>query len=171
MFVHHKYIVLASLIFSLAIPYTVLAGGGCGSYDKAKAGDIVETAVSNGNFETLAAALKAAGLVEALQGDGPFTVFAPTDEAFAKLPEGTLDALLKDIPKLKSILLYHVVSGEVPSQEAAKLDSAGTLQGSEVTIQASAGGVKVDQANVVQTDIRCSNGIIHVIDEVILPQA
>ncbi len=133
--------------------------------------DIVDTAVGAGSFNTLVAAVKAAGLVDTLKGAGPFTVFAPTDEAFAKLPAGTVEALLKDIPKLTSILTYHVVSGKVLAADVVKLDGkeATTVQGSGVKIS-TAGGVKLNgTANVVTTDIACSNGVIHVIDGVILP--
>jgi uncharacterized surface protein with fasciclin (FAS1) repeats len=132
--------------------------------------DIVDTAVAAGQFKTLAAALTAAGLVDTLKGAGPFTVFAPTDEAFAKLPAGTLDALLKDIPKLKGILTYHVVGGKVMAAEVVKLKSAKTVNGQSVKISVIGGKVMVDNANVVKTDIECSNGVIHVIDAVILPK-
>jgi uncharacterized surface protein with fasciclin (FAS1) repeats len=134
--------------------------------------DIVDTAVSNGSFKTLAAALQAAGLVETLKGDGPFTVFAPTDEAFAKLPAGTVENLLKpeNREKLKAVLTYHVVPGKVTAAQVTKLKSAKTVQGSEVTITASGGKVKVDDATVVKADVMASNGVIHVIDTVILPQ-
>lgn len=133
--------------------------------------DIVDTAVAAGSFNTLAKALSAAGLVDALKGEGPFTVFAPTDEAFAKLPPGTLEDLLKpeNKDKLAAILKYHVVSGNVGSAEVVKLTSAKTLQGGEVKI-ATEGGVTVDGAKVVKTDIACTNGVIHVIDTVILPK-
>ncbi len=130
--------------------------------------DIVEIAVSDGRFTTLVAALDAAGLVETLQGDGPFTVFAPTDDAFAQLPAGTVDALLADIPTLTNILLYHVVAGAVPSSDVVNLTSATTVQGQPVMISTS-DGVAVNGANVVIPDIIASNGIIHVIDAVILP--
>ncbi|MBL8206079.1 MAG: fasciclin domain-containing protein [Blastocatellia bacterium] len=132
--------------------------------------DIVDTAVAAGSFKTLAAALQAAGLVETLKGKGPFTVFAPTDEAFAKLPAGTVEALLKDKEKLTKILLYHVVAGNVMAKDVVKLKSAKTVQGSSVKINVSSGKVMVDNANVVKTDIATSNGVIHVIDSVILPQ-
>ena len=135
-----------------------------------QAKDIVDTAVAAGQFKTLAAALTAAGLVDTLKGAGPFTVFAPTDEAFAKLPAGTLDALLKDIPKLKGILTYHVVAGKVMAADVVKLKSAKTVNGQSVKIMAKGGKVMVDNANVVKTDIECSNGVIHVIDAVILPK-
>lgn len=132
--------------------------------------NIVETAVGAGSFKTLAAALEAAGLVSALEGEGPFTVFAPTDEAFAKLPKGTIESLLKpeNREKLKSILLYHVVPGRVYSEQVAGLSSATTLEGSTVDISAKY-GVKVDNAKVVKTDINATNGVIHVIDSVLLP--
>ena len=132
--------------------------------------DIVDTAVAAGSFKTLAAALQAAGLVETLKGKGPFTVFAPTDEAFAKLPAGTVEALLKDKEKLTKILLYHVVSGNVMAKDVVKLKTAKTVQGSSVKITVKDGKVMVDNANVVKTDIAASNGVIHVIDSVILPK-
>lgn len=131
--------------------------------------DIVDTAVAAGSFKTLAAALQAAGLVETLKGKGPFTVFAPTDEAFAKLPDGTIEALLKDKEKLTAILTYHVVPGAVKAADVVKLDSAKTVQGQSVSIDA-ADGVKVNDAKVVKADIVCSNGVIHVIDTVLLPK-
>lgn len=134
--------------------------------------DIVDTAVAAGSFKTLAAALKAADLVDTLKGKGPFTVFAPTDEAFAKLPAGTLEMLLKpeNKEKLVKILTYHVVSGKVMAAEVVKVNSAKTVQGSEVKITVTDGKVKVDDANVTKTDIECSNGVIHVIDAVIMPK-
>ena len=133
--------------------------------------DIIDTAVAAGSFKTLAAAVTAAGLVDTLKGAGPFTVFAPTDEAFAKLPDGTVAALLKDIPKLKAILTYHVVAGKVLAADVVKLDgkSAKTVNGAEVKVTTT-GGVKLNgSANVVKTDIECTNGVIHVLDSVILP--
>jgi len=133
-------------------------------------GTIVDIAVANGNFKTLVAAVQAAGLVDTLSGPGPFTVFAPTDEAFAKLPAGTVDALLKDKEKLASILTYHVVSGKVMAADVVKLTSAATVNGQMVTIKVDGETVMVDNANVVTTDIEASNGVIHVIDSVILPQ-
>ena len=139
----------------------------------AKAADIVDTAVSAGQFQTLVAAVKAAGLVDTLKGDGPYTVFAPTDEAFAKLPAGTVEDLLKPENKdqLVAILTYHVVSGKVMSSDiAGKKTEAMTVQGSELTIDAMKGGVMVDEANVIQADIETSNGVIHVIDTVVIPQ-
>jgi uncharacterized surface protein with fasciclin (FAS1) repeats len=130
--------------------------------------DIVDTAVNAGSFSTLVAAVKAAGLVETLKGAGPFTVFAPTDEAFAKLPDGTVDALLKDIPKLKQILTYHVVSGKVMAADVVKLKSATTVEGSDVKIDAS-NGVKVNDSTVTTPDVATDNGVIHIIDTVLLP--
>lgn len=131
--------------------------------------DIVDTAVAAGSFTTLAKALAAAGLVDTLKGAGPFTVFAPTDEAFAKLPAGTLESLLQDTDKLKSVLLYHVVPGRVMAKDVVKLKSAKSAEGSLIKVRAAGGQVKVDDANVVKTDILASNGVIHVIDSVILP--
>ncbi|MBW4637928.1 MAG: fasciclin domain-containing protein [Gloeocapsa sp. UFS-A4-WI-NPMV-4B04] len=130
--------------------------------------DIVDTAVNAGSFNTLVAAVKAANLVDTLKGAGPFTVFAPTDEAFAKLPAGTVDALLKDIPKLTKILTYHVVSGKVMAADVVKLKSATTVEGSTVTIDAS-NGVKINDSKVVTPDIAADNGVIHIIDTVLLP--
>jgi len=132
--------------------------------------NIVDTAVAAGSFKTLVAAVQAAGLVDTLKSAGPFTVFAPTDEAFAKLPAGTVESLLGNIPQLTKILTYHVVAGKVMAADVVKLHSAKTVEGSEVTIDVSSGGVKVDNAKVVQTDIVCDNGVIHVIDSVILPK-
>jgi len=130
--------------------------------------NIVETAVSAGTFKTLVQAVQAAGLVETLSGQGPFTVFAPDDDAFAKLPAGTVDTLLKDIPKLKDILTYHAVAGKVMSADVAGLSSAKTLQGKELSINTK-DGVKVNEAKVTKADIEASNGVIHVIDSVLIP--
>lgn len=130
--------------------------------------DIVDTAVKAGSFTTLAAALKAANLIDTLKGKGPFTVFAPTDEAFAKLPAGTVDGLLKDIPKLTKILTYHVVSGKVMAADVTKLKSAKTVEGSEVKIDAS-NGVKINNSTVTSADVAADNGVIHVIDTVLMP--
>ena len=134
-------------------------------------GDIVDVAVGAGQFKTLAAALSAAGLVDTLKSDGPFTVFAPTDEAFAKLPAGTVENLLKpeNIDQLKAILTYHVVPGSVMASDVVKLNEAKTVNGAAVDIAVSDAGVKVDNANVIKTDIAASNGVIHVIDSVIIP--
>jgi uncharacterized surface protein with fasciclin (FAS1) repeats len=130
--------------------------------------DIVDIAVGAGTFETLVAAVTAAGLVDTLKGDGPFTVFAPTDEAFAALPEGTVEALLEDIPALTAILTYHVVPGTVMSSDLSEGLTAETVNGEEVTITL-ANGPMVDGANIVTADIEASNGVIHVIDAVIMP--
>ena len=132
--------------------------------------DIIETAVAAGSFKTLAKAIEAADLTETLKGEGPFTVFAPTDEAFAKLPKGTLDALLKDKAKLAAILTYHVVPGNVMSEEVAGMSSAKTVNGQELSIKEKDGKVKVNKATVITTDIAASNGVIHVIDQVLMPE-
>lgn len=139
---------------------------------KAEAKDIVDTAVGAGDFTTLVAAVKAAGLVETLKGEGPFTVFAPTDAAFGKLPAGTVEDLLKpeNKEKLVAILTYHVVPGKVMAADVVKLTEAKTVQGKAAKIKVEDGTVMVDGAKVVKTDIPCSNGVIHVIDAVILPE-
>jgi uncharacterized surface protein with fasciclin (FAS1) repeats len=134
----------------------------------AQAKDIVDTAVGAGNFKTLATALGAAGLVDTLKGKGPFTVFAPTDAAFAKIPKADLDALLADKAKLTAVLTYHVVPGKVMAKDV-KAGKVKTVQGGEITV-ATAGGVTVDGAKVTATDIAADNGVIHVIDTVILPK-
>ncbi|QPC45459.1 fasciclin domain-containing protein [Kaustia mangrovi] len=133
--------------------------------------DIVDTAVGAGQFTTLATALEAAGLVATLKGPGPFTVFAPTDEAFAKLPEGTVDTLLEPAnkDKLVAVLTYHVVSGRVMAEDVVKMDKAKTVNGAMIAIEAGSGAVMVNDARVTATDIGASNGVIHVIDKVILP--
>ncbi len=133
--------------------------------------DIVDTAVAAGDFETLAAALSAAGLVETLKGEGPFTVFAPTDEAFAKLPAGTVESLLdpENVEQLRAILTYHVVPGAIEASVAAELDDAVTVNGQSIRFSASESSVMVNDANVIAADIMASNGVIHVIDSVILP--
>jgi uncharacterized surface protein with fasciclin (FAS1) repeats len=130
--------------------------------------NIVEIAVAGNQFKTLVAAVQAAGLADTLQGVGPFTVFAPTDEAFAKLPPGTVEGLLKDLPKLKSILTYHVVAGKVMAKDVAGVKSAKTVQGGELNVDANH-GVKINNATVTKADIEASNGVIHVIDTVLLP--
>ena len=134
----------------------------------AQAKDIVDTAVAAGKFNTLAAALQAAGLVDTLKGPGPFTVFTPTDEAFAKIPKADLDALLKDKAKLSAVLTYHVVAGKVMAKDV-KAGKVKTVQGSELTL-GTTGGVTVDAAKVIQADIVADNGVIHVIDSVVLPK-
>lgn len=131
--------------------------------------DIVDTAVAAGSFTTLAKALAAANLVDTLKGEGPFTVFAPTDAAFAALPAGTLDKLLANPTELAKVLTYHVVPGNVSAADVVKLTTAKTVEGSDIKITVTDGKVKVDGANVTQTDIKASNGTIHVIDAVILP--
>jgi uncharacterized surface protein with fasciclin (FAS1) repeats len=137
----------------------------------APAADIVDTAVSAGSFKTLVKAVQAAGLVDTLKGPGPFTVFAPTDEAFAKLPAGTIESLLANPEQLKQVLTYHVVAGKVMAADVVKLKEAKTVQGSAAKINVSGGNVMIDNAKVVKTDIQCDNGVIHVIDTVILPKA
>jgi len=158
-----------------ALPLLLLIATTVGAEEPAKRAaptkTIVETAVDAGSFNTLAAALKAGGLIEALSGDGPFTVFAPTDEAFAKLPKETVATLLKpeNQDQLKAILTYHVVAGRVPAKKVVTLSEAETLNGKKVMIKTSDAGVMVNKSKVVKTDVRCSNGIIHVIDTVLLP--
>ena len=134
--------------------------------------DIVETAVAAGSFKTLVAAVQAAGLVETLQGEGPFTVFAPTDEAFAKLPEGTVESLLKPENKARliAILTYHVVPGKVTSSDVVKVKTAKTVQGQELPVQVKNGAVQIGNATVAKADVMASNGVIHVIDTVLLPK-
>ena len=142
------------------------------AFAAAPAKDIVDTAVSAGSFNTLVAAVQAAGLVDTLKGPGPFTVFAPTDEAFAKLPPGTVEELLKpeNRARLQAILTYHVVAGKVMAADVVTLHTAKTVNGQELTVTATNGLVMVDIARVIKTDIRCTNGVIHVIDTVVLPK-
>ena len=154
----------AFLILALLLTATAFAGG-----QKSTTPDIVDTAVSAGTFQTLVAAVQAAGLVDTLKGDGPFTVFAPTDEAFAKLPEGTVDNLLQNPEQLAAILTYHVVAGEKKASDVVSASSLATVQGQSLTIDTS-NGVMVGGAKVLNTDIEASNGVIHVIDTVLLPQ-
>jgi uncharacterized surface protein with fasciclin (FAS1) repeats len=137
--------------------------------EPAQLADIVDTAVAAGNFTTLATALEAADLVDTLKGPGPFTVFAPTDEAFAALPAGTLDALLADLDRLRDVLTYHVVAGEVPSSEVVNLTEAETVNGQRVAIRVENNTVLIGDARVTITDIQASNGVIHVIDGVLIP--
>jgi uncharacterized surface protein with fasciclin (FAS1) repeats len=155
-------------VFSTWFSVTAFAGAHSGAPMQK---DIVDTAVAAGSFETLAAALQAAGLIDALKGDGPFTVFAPTDEAFAKLPEGTVDNLLKpeNQEALKAILLYHVVSGEIMAADIGSGATPMTLEGDTIDVVSSSSGVTVNGAKVISADIDASNGVIHVIDAVILP--
>lgn len=154
---------LITLCMSLAIVASTVSYG--------RAADIVDTAVGAGSFNTLVAAVKAAGLVETLKGKGPFTVFAPTDEAFAKLPAGTVESLLKpeNKDKLAAILTYHVVPGKVMAADVVKLTGAKTVQGQQVDIKVNGSTVMVDKATVTATDVECDNGVIHIIDSVILP--
>ncbi|MBP7526994.1 MAG: fasciclin domain-containing protein [Syntrophorhabdaceae bacterium] len=155
------------LMVALVLIMAMVVAPAANAQDK----DIVDTAVAAGSFKTLATALQAAGLVETLKGPGPFTVFAPTDEAFAKLPKGTLDDLLKpeNKEKLVSILTYHVVPGKVMAADVVKLKKAKTVQGSEISIKVKGKKVMADKANVVKTDVEASNGVIHVIDAVMMP--
>ncbi|MCH8552489.1 MAG: fasciclin domain-containing protein [Natronospirillum sp.] len=158
-----KKIIFSALMVLLAMSTAVSAS----SHNQM---DIVDTAIEAGSFNTLVAAVEAAGLVDVLKGDGPFTVFAPTDDAFAALPEGMVDDLLANPEQLAEILTYHVVAGEVMAADVVRLFSATTVQGSDVRIATNAdGGVLIDGARVIQTDIRTSNGVIHVIDAVITP--
>lgn len=159
----------------LSMPTAILAGNYGSSTSKAAdmaSTDIVDTAVAAGSFTTLVTALQAADLVDTLKGPGPFTVFAPTDEAFAKLPAGTVEDLLKpeNKSKLQAILTYHVVPGKVMSSDAAMLTTAKTVNGQSFRISNSDSGLMVDQAHITQADIVTSNGVIHVIDEVIIPE-
>ena len=142
-----------------------------GKKGKKAAKDIVDTAVAAGSFKTLVTAVKAAGLVKVLKGKGPFTVFAPTDKAFGKLPKGTIPALLKNKKKLAAVLTYHVVAGKVLAKKVVTLKAAKTVQGQSVAIAVKKGKVFVDGAQVTTTDIHCSNGVIHIINSVILPKA
>jgi uncharacterized surface protein with fasciclin (FAS1) repeats len=164
-----KTFALVALLTITGFSSIALAGG----HKSAGPGDIVDVAAGAGSFNTLVAAVKAAGLVDALKGDGPLTVFAPTDEAFAALPAGTLDSLLKPENKeqLAAILLYHVVPGKVMSADLSGTVNAATLQGETIEIVASSKGVTVNGANVVSADVAASNGVIHVIDAVLLPPA
>ena len=166
-----KKLVAFGAMLSLIAVVMVFPANAAGNSDETN--DVVETAVAAGQFKTLAAALEAAGLIDALKGDGPFTVFAPTDEAFAKLPAGTVEMLLKpeNKEKLKAILLYHVVPGNVTADQVTKLNgrTVKTLQGNSVKVK-TAHGVQVDNAKVTQTDIKASNGVIHVIDTVLMPK-
>ena len=154
---------------SLALAAVLMLGSA--STARANDADIVDTAVAAGSFTTLAKALQAAGLVETLKGAGPFTVFAPTDAAFAKLPAGTLDTLLKpeNREKLRRLLTYHVVAGKVTAADVMKLQSAKAVSGDTIAVKRTGGAVLVDNATVVKTDIAARNGVIHVIDSVILP--
>ncbi|BAY23326.1 beta-Ig-H3/fasciclin [Calothrix sp. NIES-2100] len=131
--------------------------------------DLVETAINAGNFTILLKAVEAVGLTEVLKRPGSLTIFAPTDDAFAKLPEGSLDSLLQDIPKLKKIVAYHVASGDVRSDDLVQINEAETFEGSILAIESAKGAIKVNDANVLKTDILADNGVIHVIDKVLIP--
>lgn len=159
--------ITVTMITALLLSVTAIAG-----HHGKKKMDIVDTAVANGSFNTLAAALQAGDLVGTLKSDGPFTVFAPTDEAFAKLPDGTVESLLlpENKDKLVAILTYHVVAGKVDAAQVVKLDSAKTVNGADVQIKVSDGTVFVNKARVIKADVYASNGVIHVIDTVLLPE-
>lgn len=161
-----RHLALTIVLTLAAVP---AIAGSCGDHAKQASNNIVETAVSAGSFNTLVAAVQAANLADTLAGDGPYTVFAPTDEAFAKLPEGTVEKLLASPDQLREILLYHVVPGKVTASQVVNLSSATTAQGSDIDIKVADGSVMIDNATVTATDIETSNGIIHVIDTVILP--
>ena len=165
-------VLLMFLIVGISIPLSGCSDSEHKQMSPWAKNDIVDTAVSAGDFNTLVAAVKAVGLVGTLKGEGPFTVFAPTDEAFGKLPHGTLDDLLKpqNKHKLVSILTYHVVPGKVMAADVVKLSHAKTVNGQSLSIKTYGSTVKVDNANVIKTDIGCSNGVIHVIDAVVLPR-
>jgi len=160
---------MKDFIKAIAVTSLIVFGANASADDHGMKKDIVDTAIAAGSFDTLVTAVQAAGLVETLKSDGPFTVFAPTDAAFAAIPSADLEALLADKEKLTAVLTYHVVAGKVMAADVVTLDSATTVQGSEVSIEVVDGGVKVDGANVVTTDIETSNGVIHVIDAVIMP--
>jgi len=167
-----KLVALGALLCLIAVAFVAPANARAAG-NSVESTDVVDTAVAAGQFKTLAAALEAAELIDALKGNGPFTVFAPTDEAFAKLPAGTVEMLLKpeNKEKLKAVLLYHVVPGNVTADQVMKLNgqSVKTLQGSSITVK-TAHGVRVDNAKVTKTDIKASNGVIHVIDTVLMPK-
>lgn len=159
---------ISALLLAAAVIFGVSAIPASANENATK--DIVDTAVAAGSFNTLVTAVKAAGLVETLKGNGPFTVFAPTDEAFAKIPQDKLNALINDKEALKNVLLYHVVAGNVMAKDVVKIKTAKTVQGSSVKVTVNGDKVMIDNANVVKTDIACANGVIHVIDSVILPK-
>ncbi len=162
--------VLATAAASLALVGSVATAGNHGSHTK-HGSDIVDTAVAAGAFKTLVAAVQAAGLVDTLKGEGPFTVFAPTDEAFAALPAGTVESLLlpENRDQLVAILTYHVVAGKVTAADVVNVSSAETVNGASISVTVNNGSVKIDDATVVQADVMASNGVIHVIDQVIMP--
>ena len=177
-----KTVIIPILVAALSLPFAVVQAGSCGgcscsgkkkmtNYTKMEKANIVETAVSAGSFKTLVAAVQAAGLADTLSGEGPFTVFAPTDEAFAALPAGTVESLLlpENKDKLIAILTYHVVPAQVKAKDVAA-GEAPTVNGQTATIELADGKVMIEGATVVQTDVTASNGVIHVIDQVILPK-
>lgn len=163
--------VLSLMVASLAFMPAAFAGHH-NEGDHGMKKDIVDVAAENGSFNTLVAAIKAAGLVDTLKSEGPFTVFAPTDEAFAKLPEGTVEMLLEpeNKDKLAAILTYHVVSGKVMSTDVVKMDSATTVQGEMLMVEVVDGNVMINNAKVIMADVKASNGVIHVIDTVLMPK-
>jgi uncharacterized surface protein with fasciclin (FAS1) repeats len=179
-----KEILMKSLVLAFALSCS-LAALGCGgsssqqptgtttseSGEPSAAADLVDTAIAAGDFTTLVKALQEAGLVDTLKGPGPFTVFAPNDAAFARLPAGTVEGLLADKEKLKAVLTYHVVSGAVSSADAAGLTTAKSVQGADLNVTSANGGVKINDATVIKADIKATNGVIHVIDSVLLPPA
>lgn len=159
------------LISTILMVGVCLAGSNSmdASKDASSAADIVDTAVAAGNFQTLVSAVEEAGLVDTLKGEGPFTVFAPTDEAFAKIPQDQLESLLANKTQLTAVLTYHVVAGKVMSTDLTDDMAVATVQGENVTINLDEGGVMVNDAKVVQADIECSNGVVHAIDTVLMP--
>jgi uncharacterized surface protein with fasciclin (FAS1) repeats len=168
----NRKVTVTSLVAIVEIGAVMFLSLGAVARPKSVSKDIVATAVAAGSFKTLAAALQAAGLVDTLKGQGPFTVFAPTDEAFAKLPAGTVEELLKpeNKKKLAASLAYHVVAGKVSAAQVMKINSAKTANGESVAISVNGGTVMVDNAKVIKADIVCSNGVIHVIDTVLMPK-
>lgn len=163
----HRHFFATSALALLVLGITAFGTSQISTASSAK--DIVDTAINAGSFNTLVMAVKAADLVATLKGEGPFTVFAPTDAAFAKLPKGTLEALLNDKAKLTAVLTYHVVPGKVMAADVAKLKTAKTANGLSLTISATDGSVMVNSAKVIQADVAASNGVIHAIDTVVLP--
>ena len=159
------------LISTILMVGVCLAGSNSmdASKDASSAADIVDTAVAAGNFQTLVSAVEEAGLVDTLKGEGPFTVFAPTDEAFAKIPQDQLESLMANKTQLTAVLTYHVVAGKVMSTDLSDDMAVATVQGENVTINLDEGSVMVNDANVVQADIECSNGVVHAIDTVLMP--
>lgn len=167
----NKIAVITLVLLTLAFFTTTIFAGDKSNSSKSAKKDIVTIALEAGSFNTLATALTEAGLVETLKGEGPFTVFAPTDEAFAKLPEGTVENLLKDKEALTNILLYHVVSGNIASGDVVKLNSASTLAKSDVKVEVKDGKVFINNAQVTTADVMASNGVIHIIDTVLIPES